>query len=293
VERKENDPAAPYWPYRTLTASPDVLMVLMPAELAPAFTRIVAQRYREEFGKVKGRLPLAIGNIFFPDYLPMFSVLDAAWRMVENFRVLQTGEGLDAKFDSAGLNLQLGSGGRDAFHAYAVTKERGEGGFRTPAGWVAHMEDLKEGERIQERPNIYDGVVLGGSGDRLNLHLTEKPKGESEGEWEKAFKRNGRQPVGLMFLEEFERMMDAWEALKMARAGEGAMRNWWFAMEQRRGWPADTLESLGKALARNYCGKKWTKELDDAIKSGLLRKTLLFHWSILKQRLDSSGGDEQ
>ncbi len=305
-----------YWPYRTLTASPDVLMALMPADKATEFTRLLTAKYREHFGKVAGRLPLGIANIFFPKHLPMFSVLDTAWRVVDNFRRLQEGPWVErayARLDKPKTGreacptsaLRLGNGKRDSFHSHVITKHRAcvKSAFRTAAGWIAHREDLAEGTTILERPNLYDGIVLGGSGDRLNLNLTgdldnkESPEErtvllESEAA-EKLFARTGEQRVGLMTLEEFEECRVLWDSLRVSGVGDGRMRNFLFALESRRtswtgadraGGEAAFLE-IGKTLGRHYLGEDWER-LEPDFERGLLEKTLRLHWAILKERLD-------
>ena len=70
-----------YKPYRVITASPDLLLLLVPASAASEISKAIYERYLERFGKVYGRLPFSIGNISSPRYLPMFSVFDAARRM--------------------------------------------------------------------------------------------------------------------------------------------------------------------------------------------------------------------
>ena len=308
----KEDERVSYWPYRTLTVSPDVLMVLVPADLAPEFTRGIARRYRCEFGKVKGRLPLAVGNIFFPQHLPMFSVLDAAWRMVDNFRRLQNmPRFVQTPLRTTNLHLSLGNGQRNNFHPYAVLAPPSEGtsplssAFRTVAGWIAPMHDLPEGSPVLERPNVYDGFVLGGSGDRLNMNITAKLEGEGlpidvEKIAEELFQRSADQPVGLMLLDEFETMIELWEELRKARVGDGPMRNLWFALESRRAsWQAarpgearDALAAMGQVLGKHYCGSRWSDTLESGLKSGLLQKTLQLHWSILKCGLDAAEAKE-
>lgn len=77
-----------YYPVRIITATPDTFMAIVPAEKAPAITEWIYTDYTKHFGKVMGRLPLSIGNIFFPEKMPMFVVLDSARRMIANFEGL-------------------------------------------------------------------------------------------------------------------------------------------------------------------------------------------------------------
>ena len=300
--------ARSYWPYRTLTASPDVLMVLMPANRAPEFTRILNEKYNEEFGKVAGRLPLGIANIFFPKHLPMFSVLDTAWRVIDNFRRLQEGPWVERPYvpPATVQGLRLGNCERDSFHSHVITKSQApvKSAFRTAAGWIAHREDLEKNTSILERPNLYDGIVLGGSGDRLNLNLTsqltseQSPEGRTivlQKDVEKAlFQRTGVQRMGLMTLQEFEQCLSIWQSLKDTGVGDRPLRNFWFALDSRRtAWTSSdpqqgeaALIAIGKTMGQHYLGQHW-QLFESAFEHGLLEKTLQLHCAVLKERLDN------
>ena len=77
-----------YAPVRTIISSPNLFLCLVPADRAVDITQAVHSEYCSRLGKVTGRLPLSIGNIFFDEKTPMFAVLDAARRMVRNFETL-------------------------------------------------------------------------------------------------------------------------------------------------------------------------------------------------------------
>ena len=240
----------------------------------------------------------------------MFSVLDAAWRMLDNFRRLQEDAPLVlTPLRTRGLHLVLGNGERDNFHPYALLPETATppgSAFHTVAGWIAHLKDLKEDTEVLERPNVYDGFFLGGSGDRLNMNLTANlkpsltpvPFAEAG---EKLFDRPAQQPVGLMFLDDFETMLDLWAELRAAGVGDGPMRNLWFALESRsESWlkaqPAgarQAVAAIGQALGEHYCGRDcWSKRLQEGLATELLQKSLQLHWSILKTGLDKKSEKE-
>lgn len=77
-----------YSPVRIITTTPDLFLAIVPAERAVMITRKIYAEYLKRFGKVVGRLPFSIGNIFFAEKTPMFTVLDSARRMVNNFEKL-------------------------------------------------------------------------------------------------------------------------------------------------------------------------------------------------------------
>ena len=78
-----------FHPFRQIAYAPDIFMVLVPADKALDVTREIYKKYQEWFGKVQGRLPFSIANLFFKHKnLPMFVALDAAKRMIGNFEEL-------------------------------------------------------------------------------------------------------------------------------------------------------------------------------------------------------------
>lgn len=77
-----------YHPMRIITTSPDMFLAIVPADKAIEITQQIYKEYIKQFGKVMGRLPLSVGNIFFEEHTPMFVVLDSARRMVRNFEKL-------------------------------------------------------------------------------------------------------------------------------------------------------------------------------------------------------------
>ncbi len=80
--------ACTYYPLRIITTTPDIFMALVPARDALNVSNMIFDSYQNQFGKVMGRLPLSIGNIFFPENMPMFVVLDSGRRMIRNFEEL-------------------------------------------------------------------------------------------------------------------------------------------------------------------------------------------------------------
>ncbi|MEK7813330.1 MAG: hypothetical protein AAB296_06175, partial [Candidatus Desantisbacteria bacterium] len=73
---------------RTITASPDVFLAVVPADNAIEICNSIHQNYQKEFGKVYGRLPLSMGVLYFKPEMPMFIALDGARRMLKNFETL-------------------------------------------------------------------------------------------------------------------------------------------------------------------------------------------------------------
>ncbi|GAN31762.1 MAG: CRISPR-associated protein Csx11 [Candidatus Brocadia sp. AMX2] len=193
-------------PYRTITESPNLFMAIVPAKRAIEISDLIYQKYREHFGKVMGRLPFSIGNIFFGSKMPMFVVLDAGKRMIANFDNLaddknkkafyvnQTPEYTESNisFDltsSLGkfcktltwqLPYKLGNCDKDYHHPYFIV---GSGGkdlsterftfFKTIAGDVIHFTEIKEGDKLCVHPNYYDFEFLDSNTRRHDIHLKD------------------------------------------------------------------------------------------------------------------------
>lgn len=72
-----------YTPYIPLFAEPILFMILVPADKALEALEKIKEKYERELGKVRNRLPLFLGMIFFDHYQPLFSVLDTAKRWLK------------------------------------------------------------------------------------------------------------------------------------------------------------------------------------------------------------------
>jgi len=72
-----------YHPALTLLASPDQFLALVPAADALEIADKIRAEYETQFGKVRNRLPLFLGIVFFPRKTPLLAVMDTARRMLE------------------------------------------------------------------------------------------------------------------------------------------------------------------------------------------------------------------
>ncbi|RDV81262.1 hypothetical protein [Ammonifex thiophilus] len=71
-----------YFPVIPILAEPRVFAALVPGESAFELVRRIKERYEQEMGKVRWRLPLTLGVVFFPKHTPLRTVLDAGWRLL-------------------------------------------------------------------------------------------------------------------------------------------------------------------------------------------------------------------
>ena len=183
----------PFVPYRVITETPNIYVAIVPANVALEVTNLIYKKYLEEFGKVIGRLPLSVGNIFFHGKMPMFVVLDSGKRMLGNFQRLAEEEGVKEKVfevkskdrtadhTSFQVETSLGKGRRtlcwnlpsklgdckdDHYHPYFVFDSKSKDPstrptfFKTVVGDVVHFTEIEEGDKLCLKPNYYDFEFL-------------------------------------------------------------------------------------------------------------------------------------
>ncbi len=190
-----------YRPYQVITVSPNLLLMMAPADRAMDVAEAMQRAYAEEFGKVQGRLPFHVGLIFMDAHYPMFAALDTARRLGETFDRL-AGEYVEATLDKVcekddGFDLTLrndrfgpwtwhvparrGDGEVDWYHPYFLVRE-GEGlkergmSLKGPQGWWVHVSKLQEGDRIAFWPNFFDFLFLDTVSRRFAAHVHPETK---------------------------------------------------------------------------------------------------------------------
>jgi hypothetical protein len=291
-----------YYPFRVISATPNLLLAIMPAKHAVAVALTLNKRYGEEFGKVCGRLPFALGLLFFPQHLPMFSVLDAARRMTENFALLHSQPPLEGRLRRK-LYTELGSGEPDRHHPYVATttpRETAKSYFRTSSAAFRHLvlaEEAGDPEDAIWWPNWFDYEFLGASADRFRVALDEdwadKAKKAASGLEAMRTARGGKFS-GPMLLEDLESNMAAlWELLKEEKATDSGTRNFEFLVRTRvEDWPEEKKETamqLARSLAPRFFREGARQRILEAAQSGFLWRTLDLYLRILKDRVEKRG----
>lgn len=185
-----------YFPFQVITASPNLLLAMVPAEVAMEVAAKLQQAYTIEFGKVQGRLPFHIGLIFMDAHYPMFAALDAARRLAETFDSLgekvreavveeigETDQGytLSLTSDRFGtwawrIPVRRGDGEVDWYHPYLLVKA-GDGvekrgmSLAGPFGRWVHVSQVKKGDRIAFWPGLFDFIFLDTVSRRLEASM--------------------------------------------------------------------------------------------------------------------------
>jgi len=195
---EESELGHPITPYRVITETPNIYMAIVPANKTLEITKSIYDKYSEQFGKVLGRLPLSIGNIFFRKKMPMFVILDSGKKMLNNFEKLANKNKKEkevlfdviTKKDANGkssmiisgvleaehktykrtirwdLPRKLGNCEDDYYHSYFIVDSKKENlsdrptFFKTVAGDVVHFKEIEEGDILCVKPNYYDFEFL-------------------------------------------------------------------------------------------------------------------------------------
>lgn len=295
----------PYRPYRIITASPYLFMAIVPANQAVKISSQIYQAYQTQFGKVTGRLPFSIGNVFFKRQMPMFVVLDTARRMIANFKkwaeqdekftVCKKSDQFILKHDGSKKEIQwqiselLGDKKLDFYHPYALMQDgadqKRKGFFKTIAGDVTPFHDLEEGHRLSMFPNYYDFLFLDSNQRRHHTTLEVNHKE----------KMNDEASRGVFFLEELDQKhVWLWKHLKknpnITQAKLKNLQALWGS--KYRLWDADInpFEKLIKTtiqkekVAEGLSGDQMQLLLE-TIKNGLFFRMLELQQSILKNKV--------
>jgi len=312
-----------YLPYREIVSTPVLFMVLVPGSEAIKITRFLHQQYVKHFGKVTGRLPFSIGNIFFYKKIPMFVVLDTARRMVENFEKLHKKERqfilknippawqrtllpqLDIKVASQETNeeitwqlpLKLGDCSIDHFHPYMMV-EKNQCNHNPKArvsflpaldGSAIHISELEQGDVIKAYPNYYDFEFLDTTTRRFDIQMKDTKKREHS-----FFGKNGTRPY---LLEQLPDIQSLWQRLKsMPDLTDTKLKNIEMLLQTKiKEWQVtiNKENSVWEALVDSMLKKEFGLDVEEeefkffkkAILTGLFLDCLELHLKILKQRI--------
>ncbi|MGQ4875971.1 MAG: CRISPR-associated protein Csx11 [Promethearchaeia archaeon] len=90
-DEKFND----YYPWLKIYDFPDRFMMLVPASKSINIMKKIIKKYDIYFSKVKDRLPLHLGIVFFPRKMPLYTVIDSGEKILTTFK--EKSRDLDAK----------------------------------------------------------------------------------------------------------------------------------------------------------------------------------------------------
>lgn len=119
-----------YFPFIPILQSPTRFYCIVPASDAFAIGRLINQKYQEEMGKVRDRLSLKLGIVYFQKYVPAAAVLDAGNRLLaypQNDEIYQIEQvNSDSKYwiNSSGKITSKGTATHARFEMKNITNNR-------------------------------------------------------------------------------------------------------------------------------------------------------------------------
>lgn len=294
--------AGTFAPYIPLLAEPSVCMLLVPAAQALALCDKVADKHRDEMGRVADRLPLSLGLVFFERRAPMSAVLDAGRRLLD--RVAQPEQWAVAAAAQDGDTTTL-----------TLTRDDRRISYTYPALLAEGTHD-KDGQPIDDRyyPYLYTALAEGDT-DATTRHVSALHAGDGVHIWPGTFDfeyldttgrrfeiaydhTHGRRlsrPTRPFLLADFKRLEALWADMATLKTAQQyqiiqrieATREAWFGSDTGGGgdevfatFVADTL-----AVANWRDGRRPAERRDDlntAGVSGELADLAELHLEILK-----------
>ncbi|OPY72511.1 MAG: hypothetical protein A4E62_00833 [Syntrophorhabdus sp. PtaU1.Bin002] len=314
---------------RTVTISPNLFIAIIPQDETINITAKIYAQYLDLFGKVLGRLPFSIGNIFFQETIPMFVALDGAKRMLVNFDELAqapyvfTVKEKTASIDKGkrkikvscelhdlkrnltwNLPCSLGDGKEDFYHPYLPVssctfplKDR-ESFFPTGVGDMVHISGLEENDKLSIYPNFYDFEFLDSNSRRHDLRLADGGRKSNVANFRS-------KPV---FLDELtEKIIKLWNGILEGSLLPGVtdtklrnlqslwltkLQEWDVNLEQKDDRAYKTWSNFVRNSLRKEFGIE-NKDLLEVVDNGLFFDALDLFLGILKERVGTKKGGEQ
>ncbi len=227
--QEARDDSTSYTPTIPILAEPRTFMVIVPANRAFDVVKAIKAKYEREMGKVRNRLPLTLGVIYFGRRTPLAAAMEAGRRMLERPIPVQTWEVtskadcnplasgwpsavfLTLKREEREVSLSIPTvmgDGQTPDYWYPYWRVEGKPADRTrgfigPDGkhWV-HLTDLRPGDRVGFTPSTFDYEYLDTTARRFEVIY------DQDGQRRQATKR--QRPY---LLEEVETLEAIWKQL--------------------------------------------------------------------------------
>jgi hypothetical protein len=316
------DDTTDYVPTIPILAYPATFMQLVPADKALSVAAKIQTRYTREMGKVRNRLPLALGLVFFDVKTPLRAVLNAGRRMlqmplgeekwiVESNTEEEDSEGSLWQALSFGdekpswrIPVSMGDKSKDLWYPYYFLESEPEPIKRnwtfqyqyldkrkeTQKRDLVHITDLHQADRVAVTPALFDFIHLDVSARRFEV----------------AYQHNGGKPERLdpqqrrrpYYLDQLEDLGDLWELLRKGLATKQISDILGLIETKRREWQEDAPafntfveDTLGNAEWRG--GWKGIKENDKqklirAAQSGMLHDVRELYIEVMKQKPEAN-----
>ncbi len=293
---KIEDESTSYTPAISILSEPSTFMAIVPANKAMEVAKCIKEKYEKEIGKVRNRLPLAMGMVFAKSHTPLVALMDAGKRMLkiptEEEDWVLNGDAEDCNNNCIlnfnddiiwKVSVKMRDGITDDvwypyFYVNGVPKGRSRA-FKSPKGWLVHVKELKKGDRVKVTPSRFDFEFLDTSSRRFEVIYDShgKRRGTTKSE----------RPYLLDELDNFERL---WNILS-EKLSRSQIKNIIGLIETKREeWlPEDRNDVFEKLVHDVLHNANWRGEiptnigeLEQAAISGKLRDIVEFYMDILK-----------
>ncbi|MCB0152543.1 MAG: hypothetical protein KIT77_25950 [Caldilinea sp.] len=301
---QETERLEAFTPVIDLMTEPSLCMTLVPADKAMAVANWVKGRYEKQMGRVRDRLPMHMGLVFFPRRTPIRSVLDAGRRMlgmagewlwqawtVDSVAAAPSGV-QRVTFDNGvcwDVPTKALDGTDDRWYPYFLSAAPATPTATIGLTDLCHVTDLAAGSKVFVRPSRFDYEFLDTTGRTYDIAYDPATG--------RRLSRPTR-PYPLEHLETLDKVWDDFQTLsrsqryQVVQAIEATSDEWNLDFAARGAssvfgqFVADTL--AGAAWPK---GKKWHQlskpdrsRLVDAGIRGDLTDVVEIHMQILKER---------
>lgn len=243
IAQKCEDRYRSYKPYMVIHTSPLSFIAFVPCADATRIIQAIRSEYETQFSKVANRLPLNMGAIYFRRKFPLYMALDAARRMMRQFRkpapsetweitnnpaddednqvvTLHLKKEGDALTRSIQVSYHLLDDKIDWYHPYffvvspppdELEQDPDRPSYMPKAERfdypLVHVKELKQGDKVQLMPSYFD-VEFVDSADNRFLLSYDDTDGTRRHHWANALA--GTRPY---YLYELDRLKKIWELL--------------------------------------------------------------------------------
>lgn len=285
----------PYMPAIPILAEPRTFMALVPADRALEVVQAIKAKYECEMGKVRNRLPLTLGAVYFGRRTPLAAALEAGRRMLKakvnseqwtvNSDPTVVGGVCMVTLETGGrkvtvrVSTVMGDGSEDKWYPYwrVASKPTRTRWFVGPDDehWV-HVSELRQGDNVHFTPSAFDFEYLDTTARRFEVS------------YEHGQRRGADKRQRPYLLEEVEQIEQAWKEISRLPTSqikaldaliEAKRRDWG---EPRGAVVSETFHQFVRDVLKE--ADVHTDFLERAAVSGMLSDALELHLMIAKEK---------
>ncbi len=307
LEKTDEIPDSAYIPTIPILSEPRTFMALVPADKALNIMNGIKIKYEREMGKVRNRLPLHLGAVYFHRRTPLRAALDAGRAMLVRETLVEESEWIVHEVSRGVLpkaKMALSNGTsqfndtialkikrNDEIVAWHIPAVMGDG--ETPDDWypyVVFCEDANGNPTPKDRQKLF----LHPKYDYLMIHAAELKQGDkiqfcpstfdfefldvSERRFDIFYDADGRRPARPtrpFYLEDLDRLDELWAILKSLEKTQRykvvqtieTTREMWFGQDKSRKSIIDD-GVFKQFVADTLAGAAWPKEKSPEPKPG-------------------------